>query len=112
MKEVIMYECEFCKKRFRSKNLHKCKFDPNMKNCFSCGSFTKFEEHFLDDTAYFSAKCVYPVCDVMDTSLQDMSKKKWKLDCIGWELRQGYTGKQSYKDYCIKRDMEDCNDGW
>lgn len=36
MKKLTVYECEFCKKLFRTPNKHNCKKNPELKNCFTC----------------------------------------------------------------------------
>lgn len=34
--KVTMYQCIWCGKLFKTDRLHKCKFSPKMRNCFSC----------------------------------------------------------------------------
>ena len=36
MKQVIRYQCEFCKKEFKTPDRHYCKKNPKLKNCFTC----------------------------------------------------------------------------
>jgi len=36
MKQVIRYQCEFCKKEFKTPDRHYCKKNPELKNCFTC----------------------------------------------------------------------------
>ena len=105
MRALTVYECNFCKELFRTSNKHKCKFDPKMKNCFTCANFVKFEEQNYDDSY---GGFTYPVCtlEAKDTDLKEMSQLCWNLDCHKWELRAGYVGKQSYSDYCEARDRE------
>jgi len=43
MKEIKMYQCQYCQQIFKTKNRHKCKYDPVMKNCYSC----EFNQGFI-----------------------------------------------------------------
>ena len=40
---VVMYKCKWCEKIFRSKR-HKCMYNPENKNCFSCRYCTGFDD--------------------------------------------------------------------
>ncbi len=44
MKEVIRYECEYCGKDFKTPDRHQCKYDPKLKNCYTCKHNYGFEE--------------------------------------------------------------------
>lgn len=44
MKEVTRYECQFCKKDFKTPDKHYCKFNPELKNCFTCKHLKGWEE--------------------------------------------------------------------
>jgi hypothetical protein len=43
MKQVIRYECPFCKKIFKTPDRHSCKHNPAHRNCLTCGKLEKFD---------------------------------------------------------------------
>ena len=59
MKELKMWECQYCKKLFRTETRHDCKYDPDNKNCFTCEHNKGF---FVGDEEY--ERNVYPECDL------------------------------------------------
>ena len=48
MIEIKAFKCEFCKKIYIS-NRHKCKYNPEYKNCFTCSHNMEF---FLETIFY------------------------------------------------------------
>lgn len=36
MEQVIRYKCPYCGKEFKTANRHKCKYNPEFKNCYTC----------------------------------------------------------------------------
>ena len=113
MKQVIRYECPFCKKIFKTPNRHNCKRNPIHRNCFTCGKLEKFDfdkGQFDPEGRCEIAPSVMPECSFRDTQefedtfedaldesymrrgyewypfglLDVMYRNKWKLDCPGW----------------------------
>jgi hypothetical protein len=84
VKELIVYECPHCKKLFRTKTRHSCKYDPDNKNCFTCKHNIKFDvDH--NDCGY--GQLVYVVCEKeYDADMPQMIKCKYKLDCQEYEF--------------------------
>lgn len=62
MKQVIRYQCQFCKQEFKTPNRHNCKRDPKYKNCFSCKNNKGWEsEEFCVGEGYYEL-VIYPDC--------------------------------------------------
>lgn len=103
---VQMYRCKWCEKIFHSTK-HKCMYNPQNKNCFSCKHCTGFDS--FDGQYGEYGRCEiepYKVftCDLeetVDTGYADfygLVNRKWVGNCPYWELRDGYVGKKSYSE--------------
>jgi len=92
MKEVVRYQCEFCGKDFRTPNKHQCKYDPSLKNCYTCKHCEGWAKEdliggvdvgvgIMDTTMY------YPKCsiDYADLSARELSCSGYDLNCPGYE---------------------------
>jgi hypothetical protein len=97
MEAITVYKCSYCKKLFRTPNKHKCKMDPVLKNCFSCGHLKCFDED-RQDARYGDAgyRYVNPVCghsehyehdteDIIDVMYHN--KPRWSLNCPEWKQK-------------------------
>jgi hypothetical protein len=97
VKALTMYECEYCKKVFKTPDKHRCKMHPELKNCFSCKHLEKFDEDSspgsYGDSGY---RYVSPVCghsehyehdteDIIDVMYHN--SPRWSLNCPGWESK-------------------------
>ena len=91
MIEVIRYQCEYCKKEFKTSNRHYCKKNPKHKNCYSCKYFSgeweveKGEFNYTEDF-------YYPICNHADRDVltetwdyRNIQNNKWVMDCESWE---------------------------
>lgn len=95
MKAVTMYECEYCKKMFRTSDKHYCKKHPKLKNCFSCKHLERFEDkREIGTWGVPSYRYCNPVCghseqyekdteDIID--LMYNNNPKWNLGCPEWK---------------------------
>lgn len=85
MKKIEVYECEFCKKLFRTPNKHNCKFNPKLKNCFTCKNFIRWEE----TECYFPGcyEIPYPDCEVGcdGWDIDEIKNVNYNMQCEKWE---------------------------
>lgn len=84
----VAYECEYCKKLFKT-DRHRCKFNPNLKNCFTCSNFDGWEL----ETAYLGEgiSCPpYPICKAENGDGYDIEiikRMKYNMQCDTWRKR-------------------------
>ena len=107
--EVMMFKCKYCGKLFITNDRHKCKFDPQNKNCFSCAhckgiKITKKQENINieenisfdnDDIKEEAIKELECGCG-KNVPLTILSSLKWRLNCRSWKCMNEYIGKESY----------------
>ena len=86
MKEVTRYQCQFCKKDFKTPNKHHCKFNPKLKNCFTCRHLKGWEEGDEYPSDYYREPN-YPNCAVgCDGWDIDVIKGcNYNMQCSEWE---------------------------
>ena len=107
IKPILLYQCEYCQKLFKTRTRHHCKFDPALKNCFSCRRLLGIEtirgdedEDVLpfyspDDSAECFSRII--ICECGQTvTLEELAEQKWHLNCGNWEIIPGYVGKKSF----------------
>ena len=89
MKAITVYECEYCKKLFRTSNRHQCKKNPVLKNCFSCKHLKGWQDGEKDDRQYNPP---YPACEVEDCNndwdLELIKECNYDMQCENWEQGQ------------------------
>ena len=91
MKEVVRYQCEFCGKDFRTPNKHQCKYDPSLKNCYTC----KHCEGWVKEDLIGGV-------DVRVERLNDISEEQAKKEGI-----RGYTKDGTLFKYALSdKDMQ------
>ena len=82
MEQVIMYQCEHCKKFFKTKNRHICKYSKESMNCYSCnnnkGFYQEYEYDYLFDGSEEKRKGVYVNC----TKEIERSNYSLKSPCV------------------------------
>ena len=114
MKQLTVYECEYCKKLFKTPNRHKCKYNPEMKSCFSC----KHNKGFYEETIerYYSThteeyKTIFVDCELemCDESVGDTPRN---MQCNYYEYCGGKWfenehGKEKEKLQSIKHYEEE-----
>ena len=106
-KSVTMYQCVWCGKLFKTDRLHKCKFAPKMRNCFSC-THCKDVEETTQRLFNEEIKNVVLVCGKEGTSknkvpVREIAEKHWKLNCANWQQIKDYAGKDSYMFHTVRK---------
>lgn len=102
---VIMYRCIWCGRLFKTDHIHKCKFSPKMRNCFSCAHCKGVDQAavlFSDN----EGKDVVLVCGIGKLSecavpVRKIAEKHWKMDCPSWQQIEDYYGKDSYMNHIV-----------
>jgi len=107
--KIQMYECVWCRKAFKSMR-HKCKFNPKLKNCFSCKhctGFDEFEGQRADPQTGWDWEIPpyrYFECDLEEATDKEypnfdaLYSHNWEGNCPYWEQRKDYKGKESYAE--------------
>lgn len=86
MKKVVRYQCELCKKEFRTPNRHKCKFRPELKNCFTCKNFNGWNN---DSGFDVGIEPPYPDCEhCEDWNIETIKQAEYNMQCEHWEQRE------------------------
>ncbi len=85
MKALTVYECEYCKKLFRTPNRHKCKMNPALKNCWTCKKLKDWIRS--DDGEPYYATTFYVDCEHndFDLDLNQIKQDNYDLQCEHWE---------------------------
>ncbi|MCR4952361.1 MAG: hypothetical protein K6A40_13695 [Solobacterium sp.] len=112
-KQVIRFQCTWCGKEFRTEK-HRCKFNPDYRNCFSCRHCTgieKVDTEYALPYARFQALVNDPdftqkvetnylkkigCQEAHDLYTKDIFEKKMDLQCPDYEIMENYEGKISY----------------
>lgn len=92
MKKVIRYECQFCKKDFKTPDRHECKFNPTLKNCFTCKHLRDWLEN-EDNGSYgydYYRGPNYPDCEakVYEWDIELIKQHNYDMQCDKWEEGQ------------------------
>jgi hypothetical protein len=96
MKPIQMYECQHCKKLFKTPNKHNCRRDPNKTNCYTC---EHWGHQFYIDWAecYYSSKgktcdpsdaCKATETNYGDCAFELMRENDWKLNCPAYKRKE------------------------
>lgn len=85
MIQIIRYQCELCKKEFRTPNRHYCKNNPELKNCFSCKHLDGWDNNDRDYPNY-------PVCLVNEEvnaewDINTIKQVNYNMQCEKWESK-------------------------
>lgn len=85
MKKVTRYQCQFCKKDFKTPDRHQCKKDPKLKNCFTCRNLKGWlgRDYEVGDLAL-----QYPPYPDCAAGTEDPEEGGWD---IGQMKNQGYN---------------------
>lgn len=97
MKQVIRYQCEFCKKEFKTPNRHYCKFNPELKNCFTCKHLKGWHEGEEYPGDYYREPN-YPDCakECDGWNIENIKELSYKMQCLDWE--EGKFDWSTYKE--------------
>lgn len=107
VKKLTVWECEHCKKLFKTPNRHDCKKDPAKKNCFSCKWLNGWNDPETIDYIDVGIGSGIPIVEILPVcenpknekenfnayaELQDMKLDNYNLQC------DGYCKGEYYKD--------------
>lgn len=90
LKPITMYECQHCKKLFKTPNKHNCRRDPDKTNCYSCehwGHEFYFEKSSGNMTCDASDACAKHKTSYVDSAHGSMRESGWYLDCPDYNLK-------------------------
>jgi hypothetical protein len=89
MKQIVMYECQHCKKVFKTPNRHICRKNPELKNCYTCANW---RHQFVipgygdaDDSCIAEEVCFSPDLGYADGAFGIMKRKGWLLNCPDYQ---------------------------
>ncbi len=109
MKKVTRYQCEFCKKDFKTPDRHYCKMNPELKNCFTCKHLKGWleSEDGVDVGVGILPYPNYPDCaaDVDGWDIEEIKGANYNMQCSEWE-----QGKYDWSQE--KADHEDMGGLW
>ena len=94
MKPIQMYECQHCKKLFKTPNKHNCRRDPDKTNCYTCEHWGhQFYCAFNNGIREVQIWDPSDACKATETSYDDcafelMRANNWKLDCPAYKRRE------------------------
>lgn len=89
LKPITMYECQHCKKLFKTPDKHICRRDPDYTNCYTCehwGHQFYFDKSHWGDDEYDITCTPEEACKKHETSWVEeahgiMRESGWYLDC-------------------------------
>lgn len=123
-KELKMYQCKWCGGIFHTTR-HKCKFNPEYKNCLSCKhciGFDDFKGQASDWRAtgyqweiepYKIFLCdIDGMCDEPNVDLAELAMHSWKGFCDYYEIMPDYKGKSSYAEIIQQHRENDLTKFW
>lgn len=90
MKKVTRYQCGFCKKDFKTPDRHYCKFDPELKNCFTCKHLKGWHEGEIVNVGFGPyngpSEPNYPDCavDCDGWDIEAIKGCNYNMQCSGW----------------------------
>lgn len=103
--KVTMYQCTWCGKLFKTNRLHKCKFPPKMRNCFSCRHCKGVNEItvFPFDNETTDVELICGIGKLLECAVpvREMAERHWKLACPKWQQLDDYKGKDSYMYHIV-----------
>lgn len=88
MKEVTRYECQYCKKDFKTPNRHECKFNPVLKNCFTCKYLKCWDDGEDYSEGYdYNREPNFPNCvaGVDGWDIENIKQCGYNMQCDKWE---------------------------
>ena len=95
MKQVIRYQCELCKKEFKTPDRHYCKKNPKLKNCFTCKHLKGWLESEESVPTYFESETHYirypnyPDCAAdVGWDIEIIKSRNYNMQCEKWEAEE------------------------
>lgn len=100
-RQVVRFKCMWCGKVFKTDYLHKCKFDPDKRNCLSCVHQIGSDKE-RGDPMYGEPDIPYFVCDKVDNGtefcdIDTIARNNWIGKCPDYEAIHGWKGKETFK---------------
>lgn len=92
-KKVVLHQCKWCGKLFKTDRIHKCKFRPECKNCFSCAHSKGLDWDYCDDTKILITACGKE-CE--SYTLAELAQMNWMLSCPFHETHRNYQGSRTW----------------
>ena len=108
MKELTVWECQYCKQLFKTENRHDCKKDPDKKNCFSCKWLNGWKEpeiiDYIDvgigtiEVSEINMICKNPEEEkcMVDYDLESIKQINYNMQC------EGYCKGEYYEDVYVE----------
>ena len=124
-KQVIRYECRWCHKEFRTNTKHLCRFNPELKSCFSCKYCQGIESVQREYSVPFAdpvfsdelRKEVYTeevkkiACLKGHTVYtRDIAMERNVLNCADHEVMENYEGKKTWRDRFVLKAADELED--
>ena len=92
MKEVTRYQCQYCKKDYKTPFRHRCRHNPDLKNCYSCEHWL---HRFVINKTHNLLADYKPSCKPEETCMVNsdyageafyiMCNRGWRMDCPNWK---------------------------
>ena len=116
-RKITRYECIWCGSIFKTDNKHRCKFNPDYRNCYSCrycdGIESMESTYSVPFAAHENASAVLK--NIVDTETlkkiacrkghavytRDIALKKNEYMCPDHEIMENYEGKKSYYQIAV-----------
>lgn len=95
LKPVTMYQCQHCKKLFKTPNKHDCRRDPDKTNCYTCKHwghefyYDRSREDAGDMTCEPEEACAKHETSLVDEAFLIMCERGWHLNCPDYEMEGG-----------------------
>lgn len=92
MKALTMYECQHCKKLFKTPNKHICRRDTAKTNCYSCEHW--LHQFYIDWSGEREPSCSpEQACNMHETSVVEsahglMMENGWYLECSEYKQKE------------------------
>lgn len=90
LKKVVRYQCQFCKKDFKTPDRHRCKFNPELKNCFTCKHLKGWIQSDYNEYGWgIDSGQNYPDCtkgyDDGSWDIESIKGVNYNMQCSEWE---------------------------
>ena len=97
--EVKRYFCPCCEKIFITQRHKNCKFNPELKGCFTCRYTVCINEKIVKDEEFGETTEKTIRCDFgtgREISMLELSQAKWRQNCPDWEMIPSYESKSDF----------------
>ena len=109
--KVVRYKCSYCGKEFITSTRHKCKFNPDYRNCFSCENAESIYSVFVNGDILQKGESNYSEkafsclarCSLSIRSLKNLSESHWhlKCPCSSYKEIDNYSGKETFLKHLL-----------